>query len=75
MEMTKVESSNVAEIGWEDEVLQVRFVKGGLYKYTGVPELLWKAFKAAPSKGKFFHAKIRPMQHKFKYKRVNEKEK
>jgi hypothetical protein len=72
MEMTKVKSSNVEAIGWEDEVLYVKFVKGGTYQYTGVPELLWKAFNAAKSKGKFFHAKIRPNQHNWKYKKVKD---
>jgi hypothetical protein len=74
MEMVKVESSNVKAIGWEDEVLRVTFEKGGTYDYTGVPELLWKAFKAADSKGKFFHGRIRPLQHKFDYKKVKEDE-
>jgi hypothetical protein len=73
MEMTKVESSNIKAIGWEDEVLEVEFVKGGLYRYTGVPKLLWDAFKGSASKGKFFHAKIRPNQHNFKYKKVEKK--
>ena len=58
MEMIKVESSNVKAIGWEDEVLRVTFVKGGTYDYTGVPKLLWQAFEAADSKGKFFQRAI-----------------
>lgn len=72
MEMKSVESSNIEAIGWEDEVLEVRFKKGGLYRYTGVPELVWKAFLGADSKGKFFHSKIRPKQYEYKYKKVNE---
>jgi len=72
MEMVKVESTNVEAIGWEDDVLYVKFKKGGTYQYTGVPKLLWDAFKAAESKGKFFHGRIRPNQHKFKYKKVKD---
>jgi len=75
MDMLKVDSSNIEAIGWEDEVLEVKFKKGGLYRYTGVPKLLWNAFKGSESKGKFFHRKIRPMQHKFKYEKVKEKKK
>lgn len=72
MEMVKVKSSNIEAIGWEGEVLYVKFVKGGTYQYTGVPKLLWQAFNAAESKGKFFHSKIRPSQHNFKYKKVKD---
>lgn len=75
MEMTKVDSSNIKAIGWEDDVLEVEFVKGGLYRYTGVPKLLWQAFKTSDSKGKFFHQKIRPRQYDFKYKKVEKKKK
>lgn len=70
--MTKVESSNVEAIGWEEDVLYVKFVRGGTYQYTGVPKVLWNAFKAADSKGKFFHGRIRPNQHKFEYKKVKD---
>jgi hypothetical protein len=72
MEMKKVESSNVEAIGWEDDVLYVKFKKGGTYQYSGVPKLLWQAFKTADSKGKFFHQKIRPQQHKFEYKKIKD---
>lgn len=70
MEMKAVESSNIAAIGWEDEVMVVKFVKGGEYKYHGVPEEIYKAFMAAPSKGKFFHARIRPKQHQYEYEKL-----
>ena len=70
MEMKPVESSNIKAIGWEDEVMEVAFVKGGVYRYTGVPEEIYKAMMAAPSKGKFFHARIRPRQHDYKYEKV-----
>jgi hypothetical protein len=75
MEMKKVESSNIEAIGWEDEVLEIKFKKGGLYRYSGVPELVWKAFVGADSKGKFFHGRIRPKQHDYKYEKVKEKKK
>jgi hypothetical protein len=75
MEMISVESSNIEAIGWEDEVLNIQFKKGGLYSYTGVPELVWLAFLGADSKGKFFHGRIRPKQHDYKYEKVEEKKK
>jgi hypothetical protein len=70
MEMKKVESSNIQAVGWEDEVLEVSFVKGGTYRYTGVPEEIYKAFMSSPSKGKFFHARIRPKQFDYMYEKI-----
>lgn len=70
MEMKVVESSNITAIGWEDEVLEISFNKGGLYRYVGVPEEIFKAFMSAPSKGKFFHGRIRPKQYDYKYEKI-----
>jgi lysyl-tRNA synthetase class 2 len=39
--------------------LDVEFVSGRLYRYTGVPADLAEAFRAAFSKGRFFNARIR----------------
>lgn len=70
MEMTPVQSSNVKALGWEDEVLEVEFVKGGKYRYTGVPEEIYKILVNADSVGKAFHRYIRPKQHEYKYKKI-----
>lgn len=32
-----------------------------LYQYAGFPSDLWQEFQAAPSKGQFFSAHIRPL--------------
>lgn len=70
MELTPVESSNISAVGWEDEVLEIEFNKGGKYRYYGVPEEIYKAMMAAPSKGKFFHSRIRPKQYEYGYEKV-----
>lgn len=61
-ELQKCESEMIAAIGYdpEGEVLAVEFKKNGrIYNYHGVPEKLAQEFIAAPSKGGFFHTKIR----------------
>ena len=54
--MIPVESSLIAEIGYEDEKeeLYVEFKRGGLYMYQGVPKPVFTAMLNAISKGKFF---------------------
>lgn len=66
MEMSKVESSNIAEVGYDANSgkLRVRFLSsGGLYEYDDVPKNVAEDFLLAESKGKFFHANIKN-QHK-----------
>ena len=70
MEMTKVQSSNISAVGWEEEVMEVEFVKGGKYRYSGVPEEIFKLLLNADSVGKAFHKHIRPKQHTYKYEKV-----
>jgi hypothetical protein len=64
-----VESSNIAAILWfvrhegmrEIGVLAVRFKgSGSIYHYPGVGEETYKAMLAAPSKGKFLAAAVKP---------------
>lgn len=71
MEMIAVQSSNVKALGWEKDVLEVEFVKGGKYRYNGVPEEIYTLLLNAESVGKAFHRYIRPKQHEYKYERVS----
>lgn len=41
------------------QALDVEFVSGRRYRYSGVPESVVQAFRAASSKGRFFNARIR----------------
>lgn len=56
-----VESSNVAEIGYDGDemVLYVRFNKGALYYYEGVPPDVWEQFLYTDSKGRFIHTDLK----------------
>ena len=60
-DMIEVESSNIAAVGYDEEVkkLLVRFKSGHEYAYDDVPESTFEAFLAAPSKGQFFAAAVR----------------
>jgi hypothetical protein len=55
MEMIEVQSSNVAAIGYDPDVLvlAVRYRDGHLYVRPNVSPGTWAALLAAPSKGKF----------------------
>jgi hypothetical protein len=62
MEMYKVDSSNIAFIGWADSKMVVEFKNGSKYEYPGVDEKLFKCFLAAESKGKFFAQNIKKLE-------------
>ena len=81
MEMVKVVSGNIAEIGYEitefhveDTVpnigdLYIKFKSGTTYKYKSVPDGIWDLFREAESLGKYFAAEIKPV-YKEVYKLV-----
>lgn len=46
-------------IGYEKNVLEVRFNNGGLYQYRDVPETVLASLMRAESKGRFFNQNIR----------------
>ncbi len=56
---TKVESSNLVEVSWENEQLLVTFKRGDRYRYEGVPIEQYNALVQAPSVGKFFMVEIK----------------
>ena len=59
VQMTRVESSNVAAIGYLRPDLYVRFHGGGEYRYSNVPEAVYLDFMAADSKGHFLSERIK----------------
>lgn len=54
-----VESSSIDSVGYEDEVLEIRFTNGGVYHYFGVPPDVCLDFLKADSKGRYFNRYIR----------------
>ena len=56
-----VTSSNIAAIGYSapDQVLEVEFTTGDVYRYYAVPAETFDEIMHAPSKGRCFHERIR----------------
>lgn len=56
-----VSSSNIMSVGYDSgsETLEIEFKSGAVYQYYNVSEYLYEQFKAAPSKGQFFHMYIK----------------
>lgn len=61
MERTPVSSSNISAIGYDadNQVLEVEFINGAVYSYSGVPSGEYESFMGADSKGKYLHANIK----------------
>lgn len=66
--LTKVESSNIDSVGWEADMLYVKYISGGYYVYQNVPRGVFDAFCEAPSKGRFINTEIK---NKYNYTRLN----
>jgi hypothetical protein len=49
----------IDSIGFEKNVLEVRFCNGGLYQYLDVPESVLAELMRAGSKGRFFNQHVR----------------
>ncbi|MCR3909378.1 KTSC domain-containing protein [Aeromonas hydrophila] len=56
-----VSSSNIMSVGYDSgsETLEIEFKGGAVYQYYNVSQHLYDQFKAAPSKGQFFHMYIK----------------
>jgi hypothetical protein len=52
MQRRSVTSSNIASIGWDDNVLEIEFFSGHIYEYHDVPESEYQALLGASSIGK-----------------------
>lgn len=53
MERDYVDSSNLAEVGYENGILEVVFKDGSVYQYNGVPQQVHEGLMAASSHGKY----------------------
>jgi hypothetical protein len=59
--MQPVNSSWIAAIGYDDvQEVHVELIEGGTYVYEQVPQVIWRAFAAADSKGRFVNAVLKP---------------
>jgi hypothetical protein len=56
-----VSSRSIAAIGYDDdaEAMEIEFVTGAVYRYSGVPQDVFEDLREAPSKGAFFNRLIK----------------
>jgi KTSC domain len=61
MDRTLVWSSNIRSVGYEDasRTLEIEFLNGRLYQYSGVPEAIYQSLMRAASKGAYFNTYIK----------------
>ena len=65
--MKRVDSTNLARVGYESGTLQIEFKKGEVYQYFNVPENIYNGLMLAGSHGEYFNENIRG---KFKYQKI-----
>ncbi|MCZ7556804.1 MAG: KTSC domain-containing protein [Bacteroidia bacterium] len=61
MERVSVSSSNLRSVGYDaaSRTLEIEFLNGGLYRYTGVPASVHAGLMSASSHGSYFDAHIK----------------
>lgn len=61
MERELVRSSNLKSIGYDDsnQILEIEFHHGGVYRYFGVSENVYDELMSAHSKGSYFSSNIK----------------
>ena len=57
--MPYVSSSAISRIEWDGGTLSIWFCESGRYDYPGVPQHIYNAFLAAPSKGTYYNNHIK----------------
>lgn len=69
MERIAVRSRDIAIVGYDPVAskLEITFRNGGVYRYSSVPEEIYKGLMTAPSQGKFFDHNIK---HRYHYLRI-----
>lgn len=72
MKRTKVESSNIAAVGYdkEQQILEIEFNSKAVYQYFDVDSNVFDELMAAESHGRYFNAHIK---HVYSYKKVTKK--
>ena len=65
VDMYPVDSSRITDMGYDVETatVYVRFTDGKDWCYYNVPEEVWEAFEAAPSKGRFIKDELDHYEH------------
>lgn len=67
MMLFSVLSSNLSKVGYENGTLYIEFHSGGFYRYSDVPEYVYRELMSAESKGKYFAKNIKNV---YAYQRI-----
>jgi hypothetical protein len=61
MNRTPVSSSNLASVGYDSnsQVLEIEFLHGGIYQYSGVPSPIFSGLMTASSHGSYFDQHVK----------------
>ncbi|MBD1834456.1 KTSC domain-containing protein [Cyanobacteria bacterium FACHB-472] len=61
MDRIPVPSSNLASVGYgsSNQILEVEFLNGSIYKYFGVPSSVYLGLMAASSHGSYFDQHVK----------------
>jgi len=61
MHRQSVVSSDLSAVGHDasQRVLEIEFLSGSVYQYSGVPASIYQGLMTASSHGRYFHAYIR----------------
>lgn len=70
MDRKSINSSNLKSVGYDENTntLEIEFKGGGIYRYSGVPNIVYLNLIKAPSHGKFFHRFIKDKFNTLKIK-------
>lgn len=70
MERIAVQSRDLALVGYDSDqqILEVTFRSGGVYRYTGVPKNIVQEFLGSSSLGKYFNDNVKDS---YPYTKVN----
>lgn len=60
IKLKKVHSTHIDSIGWENNVLRIKFNDKSIYDYEGVSKRTFNFFLNTKSKGLFFLKNIKP---------------
>lgn len=60
-DMTYVDSSNIEQVGYDSDTMELHvvFKDGALYVYTDVPVQIFEELLVAPSKGSFLNREVK----------------
>jgi len=62
-----VSSTNVASVGYENQVLEVEFLNGNVYQYFYVPESIYQRLVSFPHPGTYLAAAVKG---RYPYQRI-----